>query len=226
MLYSDIDEIVSEPLEPKYAIMVYGNKHYQHIEYAGFNKGQISSFKPMTQDNAKAFYESLKPMSFNTVQKNFTGVIQHKLIYMNNSQTKLQFAWLKPSHVNAYHHVKTKKVLRVKYPNLIFMSNNGSFSVFVAKTTNITNSTMLYKAPLFNVSGIGDFCWGTVDHKSCYKGDINKIINNLEHAFFNSKFSNENTTENAEIFHKCAIEGKPFPMKKLIKFKKVIDVLR
>lgn len=227
MQYTEIEQKMDKPLKPKVAIVIYANSNFQYVEYAQFDDDcTVGSFKPITQENAKVIYDSLKPMSFRTgSNKMFSGIIKHKLVYVNVNATNYDFAWLKPSHINKYMHVNGDIDTTVKYPNLIFISKGKNFYVYAVKTQNIKDSTMLYHAPIHNM-GSGTFCWGTVNSKECYEGDLNKTIDNLEHAFFNSRFSNENSTENAQIFYDCAKKKKSFPINKLKKYKTIGSVLR
>lgn len=224
MLVSTIEK---EPLTPKIDIVVYSGENKMYVEYCHIVKGKLTSYQPLSYQAFSALITSTKE---NKTFNPFGGKIPENVIDYDNSSMFPYIVWVVKRKVRHFHWAK--KVGTLYYPHLIFKLQNNALFIYAVKTSKITNSTMLYKCPFPNVYDDQHLCFGTMNISDYVSADFIKTMKGLEDCFFGSKFTGEMMGSNqakgfvSKILVNHMKSDKSFPLKYLVQFKTLRNVLR
>jgi PRTRC genetic system protein B len=181
--------------QPKTGIIVYENEYKQaYVEQHDIIDNQFQSGRPLTKDDLK-FFGKMAMDEKSVVNKK---VFPYRLILGYNTDVVDDVVtWICPEqkiHLMFAKSVKGIKSGMYYIPNLVFQSNGKNVKVYSIKKRDIHKlnpDTILYQAPFMNVYSSGEVCIGSAKIKQF--ADVNELIYNVEHMFFNSVFTHTNT---------------------------------
>jgi PRTRC genetic system protein B len=212
-----MNDILEEDFIPVSAIIVYsqgGNYNEHYLESRQIVNNQMQEGVPLTKKLLAGMLESIDPKKLEEVK--CTGFLPRNLLAYNNDNAQATVIWyLKESERNLVfsERLNIKEGL-MKLPMIVFKLVGNSLSVFAVKANHITQNTVLYHAPFFNVYDNGSICMGNAKIEK--SNDVQELMENAENAFFQSKFT--------ELHGQAPINGNLATFtKKQIKSKKKFD---
>lgn len=185
-----MNDILHEDFIPVSAIIVYSqngdyNEHY--LESRRIENNQLLEGVPLTKELLAGMLDKIDPKKLEEVK--CLGFLPRNLLAYNNDNAQATVIWyLKESE----HNLVFSKNLNIKegvmkLPTLIFKLKGNTLSIFATKSSYITENTVLYHAPFFNVYDDGSICMGNAKVRK--SKDVDQLMKNAEDAFFQSKFT-------------------------------------
>lgn len=116
-------------------------------------------------------------------------------------------------------------------PPLVWKATQTNLFLFAHQSDDeLTHDTTLYKAPFFNLYENSSVCMGTVNVEITPTMHVEQFMAAWETAFFRSYFTHTNATNLTKgsivsLWKKLIGTGKPFPMDKLVKTKRILKNL-
>jgi PRTRC genetic system protein B len=162
------------------------------------------------------------------LKRNFlkpSGLLPKNVLYMNPDHDGYAIWYTSAQKVNLFF-VESLAIADGKafIPPLLWKASKSSLSIYaINSTTNINEQTNLYHAPFFNIYKDGKVCMGTVSVSIKADCPLEEFIQKWEQYFFNSYFSHligETSPVKGNIiqlWQALVGNGKPFPMKSLLK---------
>lgn len=120
-------------------------------------------------------------------------IINYRIVNIQFSEGDIQVYWYLPASKRKLYFKSDLGIVDRKFalPRLIMGYDNGTVKVFAVKD-NFSKilkgeDIKLYRAPFLNVHVGGDVCMGNNSIRE--HSDINNLIEEVQHKFFNSKFT-------------------------------------
>lgn len=161
---------------------------------------KVGAEVPFTTESAKQIFALFSEYKYE--QKVFENLIPKEIIYAKDSPEKgLELKWIVKKSKREIYYSKdnNEKGLESKaynLPTLLFKYSKKKLYVFALSdidVDNINQDTLLYHAPLFNISNNGAVCMGNVNLSKVEKfRTFDKCKEFLERLFFNSYFTHSN----------------------------------
>ena len=156
----------------------------------------------------------------------FKSIIPSEILYVRQSpdltQTDIAFVLYKPKRALYFSNSLNIQDGEISLPNLVFIYRNKALKVFAFKDDQITQETMLYRAPFHNTGS--SVCMGSarINTKSNYWEDL---MLSIDTAFFSSTFTQLHGPQVIDgnlntVLDDCISNGKQFPEHKLIALNK------
>jgi len=164
----------------------------------------LSESKPLKQETLNNLANYLHGRD----QSSLKGFIPKRLIYQDPTIGNKIFIWYRESQKTFIRFSKNKKLptdSTIHLPTLVFKATNRNLSVWAVKTKKATPNSLLFDAPLLNVSS-GNICLGTtrkiIDNEIDKISDINQLIQYWEDMLFGSEFNTGDGDCKNAISHK------------------------
>lgn len=156
--------------------------------------------------------------------------LDREILKVKVSGDRISALWLVKSRKDIYEYNDKSGI--ITYPNLIFKVANSKLHIYAVKKNNVNDKTVIYKAPFPNIYENGSMCFGTMQFSKFYSNDLIKLMDNMEQAFFNSKFGelmseNRSKSNTFSLFEELVKTNGVFPNDELVKTKyKLKDVYK
>lgn len=154
------------------------------VELDDHSRPQILAGKPLTK-------QAIRKMLNDASNRRVGLILNHERLLASTEQSVL---WFCPTAVRKafIRHEDFDGVVDLVYPNLIFLANTQSLSVFSYKGKERPNAqTVLHHAPLFNIFNNNKLCFGNL--RASLNSDPNQTIAQYESMFFDSTFTHPNS---------------------------------
>lgn len=157
--------------------------------YHSINDGVIGEGSPVSFTGVCSVIDSVRDENSSGEKKDFW--CNPRILYRSNSH----LMWYRPSggYTPLWFRVNGGCCVKAKLPTLVFCYSHdgGGLTVFAATRKAVTQDTPLFHAPLCNINGSGNLCYGTADKAEPYSPD-SSIIQISEDAVLKSMFSHVN----------------------------------
>lgn len=176
--------------KPKALLVVYDD----FISFRKIRNNIVLAESQLTKEMAKQLIAPL--LDENLVNIRFKNPINPKILSYNSYGGNFIVTWYFRSKRKKLFFTEKDKDGIYAIPNLIFKIVNSRLYVVAIDKEN------LYYAPFYNTSG-DSVCMGTASFDLKNYGYVEDLIENVEHLFFNSKFShgtNNLKTKNKKFF--------------------------
>lgn len=190
-------------IAPSAAFVVYGDDYIESHKITP--DGKFGPGKPLSFVGAKSLLsiaENLKVGSTLSVK----GVIPKNLLYIDTNPLNIRIIWITESIEKKLFFKEVRGKAGV--PALLWNYSGGSLSMYALKTINPNIlKSKLYESPFPNLIGSrGGVCMGNVKINRT-ETNIERIMNSMENAFFNSYFTHG---DNMEYWIESVKKNKPF----------------
>lgn len=224
---------LNEKYCPQKAVIIYKKEADTYAElYPVIKRGgsyELGAGKPLTTRQARNLFKYLN----NTKGQSLTmkgSVPSGRLLYIDPNPATRRLVWWRPSEIRKLRFSEKVGIASGAYrlPALIFDLNGSSLSIFASAEAVVNGDSILYHAPLPNISDTGDLCTG-----NCKKPNsqlIPEIIAGYESVVYDTKFTHFSNTKTAKTnileLYRTLENAKTFPVKQLVALNKALTVTR
>lgn len=216
-------------LEPQYALILYkSHDSTYYSEMHPFHGRVMGAGQPLTQesfDTLIALSTKGKKEKKNKLESSFTFTPDRNLLAFQQEGKEiinLVFS-IKPGIKQLFFSDQLGIPSgAAPHPTLIFRYHHGDIKVYATDDAVLTEDSLLYIPPYFNLSDEGDLCLGNVKMKRGLTS-FNLLMKEIENSFFNSNFTHsgdlyKKLSYNMVDFWKTQIQvTTPFPMDACLK---------
>ncbi|MES2062541.1 MAG: PRTRC system protein B [Bacteroidota bacterium] len=197
------------------------------------DKGTPINAHPLTVSESAMLSEALEDNTeLKTDYLKSRGIMPKNVLFIDPAKFGFAIWYTPPQEVSLFF----KKQLGIDcgkalVPGLVWKATQTDLEIFaLADNKPITEETVLFYAPFFNINSDSEVCMGTVDI------DVNgsfleEFMSSWESYFFNSYFSHlfdghiPVKTNIIQLWNSLINTGKPFPAETLIKSKSILKDL-
>lgn len=218
-------------LEPKMAIIVYGEHGSFYLERRDIRNGRMVEGVPLTEECLADISEVLSQ----TTSKMVHGIVPPFMLKADPRPGKRHYIWYRTPETRRMFFSNKLNIPagEVKLPGLIYEVTGETLSIYAVKCKRAPKAkTKLYRGPFFNVYNNGSVCLGSAKAKKPLELSFFEIIRYWEEKFWFSEFDHmldDNPVKGnlSTITKHCIKTGEPFPLNELkpIRKKTLKDLL-
>jgi PRTRC genetic system protein B len=185
-------------LDPKKAILVYdckaGDESFEYMEMIEYVNGQPTRAYPVPESFFEEISQQFKKEQEKTFSyskfKDMSSENVKMLGFYGSDDDPILYFYTPPYGYKLYFTKKELKSTLYPMPGFVWKAGKNSLSVFavVDRFEELSFKTVLYRAPLMNITG-GSVCLGSTPWPKRFDQDVLKICSTVIKNFFESKFT-------------------------------------
>lgn len=206
----EIDRYLGDPL--------HSNEYYIEVCNVKDVNGQVTvlSGVPLTKSAMRRLVGTTSDYDIDSFTEE--PLLDPGILRFNPLFHKRHILWYRPQMKHSI--IFRKKTMTIWMPAMLFLVVFNNFYVFALKSNaRPTMTTELFIAPIMNLSGADQLCWGSVDTANAIP-EIDKEIAFWEDKLWNSMFPHVghrcSKSEIMSVYNKVNKSGSKFPKKELI----------
>lgn len=196
MNYTDITQSFGEIYNPTTALLVYQSETTDkkiYVEAYDINSNGVPvNAHPLTMTECNALAEALRSSEQNTCSYLIPeGLLPANVLYLNPASDGFAI-WITPAMNTDIFFTKDLDIPsgRANMPALLWKASKEELFIYALKTVqSVTEKTMLYQAPFFNIHNTGRVCMGSVNINIEDDCTLEQFMQAWQEYFFHSRFS-------------------------------------